>query len=92
MAFVLTERLGAVVDDLAGVAHRHGFRIPRRITIFINDPNNLCDRAFPTPLPHEAIGGINEQPFLSAHVCLSLKWTQATSLIFWISYAPFRHR
>jgi hypothetical protein len=60
MTLVLTKRFGAVVDDLAGITHGHGFRIPRRIAIFINNPNNLCDRASPTPLCHEAIGWINE--------------------------------
>jgi hypothetical protein len=69
MASVLTERLGAVVDDFAGVAHRHGFSIPRRITISIDDPDSLRDLTAPIPLHYMTTMGVNERPFFAAHPC-----------------------
>jgi len=68
MSFVLTEWLGAVVDDFASVTHRHGFSIPRRITISIDDPHNLRDLTAPIPLLHMTTKGVDKQSFFAAHI------------------------
>ncbi len=64
---VFSERLGAVADNLAGVAHRHGFSIPRWMTIFIKDLDNLCDCTAPAPLRFKAAFELYKESFFAAY-------------------------
>ncbi len=57
------------MDDFAGVAHCHGFSIPRRITLFIDDPDNVRDLTAPIPLHCMTTQGVYEQAFCAAHLC-----------------------
>jgi hypothetical protein len=85
MACVPTERLGAVVDDLAAISHRHGFSIPRRVTISINDPDNLRDRTAPALLRHMTAKGGDKQPFFATHI-------YAGNLASLVSLPALRHK